>query len=367
MKRNELPSFIQIIEAPLRDLTELRLCVDLSAELRSYLDVLIHYLAGEERELEQILENLNGDIYHISLCRLQNLKNVQDDSKLKLLKEIALNESSLSGEAAFVLGMSYLRFKRNAEAVEVFKLAHKRLTELGAMKKAAKSLLNVVVAESRVNPDRRLMRDYEVVALKAEAAGDFITQGICYQNISKEFLDIGAPDLALKYSRKAIELQSADVGQLHYFESILHRCHILITLGKYKEAYLDFQLAKSSPHPQTKEALKCVEKILGADTQPEMQQLEPAWFDKLRQSQSELPKLTKHEMSFLDLVKSGTTSKDEIIRELYGEQINWESSNNRFKVFLSRFRKKYPHLLSEEEGGYRLVDESLLENIGTEP
>jgi tetratricopeptide (TPR) repeat protein len=359
--------FIEILQSPLKRLRELVLCGDFeNDEQRQYLHILIHYLAGEPEELELLLNMIvpHSEIALIGRLRLQNLQGQYSESQIDLVHTIALSSNHYAGEAAFALGMSHLRFKNNLAAKDAFKLSYQKLTEMGALKKASKALLNLVVSESRIDNKKRLIHDYEVVASKAKAAGALEVEGICYQNISKELHILGLFELALKYSNSALALQEDGFDSVHFYETLLHRCHVLIDLGRFKEAYFDFERAKLSRHVQTIEALKCIEKILGGQTTTfEEKHLEPAWLSKLTNIDIKPNQATRLEMNFIDLIKGNRLSKDDIVMKLYGENTDWESAKNRFKVFLSRFRKKYPGLVEEENNYLFMVDESILSDL----
>jgi tetratricopeptide (TPR) repeat protein len=360
------PLFIEILQSPLQRLTELRLEGNFEDDTqKNYLSILIHYLSSEPEALEKLLSTLNpkSEIAVIGKLRLQNMLQVFDEHQLRLIREIIHSDSLWNAEAAFALGMTYLRFKKNIEARDTFQMAYRKLTDIGAHKKAVKALLNIVVSESRMDNTKRLIQDYQVVANRAKSVECREVEGICYQNISKELQLLGFFDLALRYSHQAIDLQEAGADTVHYYETILQRCHVLIDLGRFREAHQDFARAKLSRHPQTIEALKIIENLLGAEADYKAVELEPAWISKLASLDVESLKPTKLEMDFIDLVKSERVSKDTVILKLYGEQLDWESARNRFKVFLNRFRKKYVNLVVEENGHFMLVDETVLTSV----
>jgi tetratricopeptide (TPR) repeat protein len=361
---NFVPDFRDILDGNLVDLAHY-LFNDAfqSPEQRLYCESLVSYLRAENDNLKVLVQKMAEfpEIQTLTLLRLQIRNSEFNEETVAAVKKLLFKQDWLSAEAAFALGMTYLRFSRNEEAKVFFKEAYNLLKKSGAHKKSMKALLNVVVAESRIDNKRKLVYDYEFVAKKANEVGATEVEGICHQNISKELHLVGAFELALRHSNRAIELQESDAGSLPYFETLLHRCHVLISLGRYREAHADFEKSKLSPHVQIVEARKAIEKILGVETSPQFDYLEPAWKSKLATEPVEA--LSKMESQFIDLIKARKVNRDEIIQTLYGESIDWDSARNRFKVFLSRFKKRYPNLISEEDSLLFMADENLQNNI----
>lgn len=325
---------------------------------------LIAYLRGKTDDLENILKKMttNKHMHSITLLRLENRNNQYNEKTVNEVIAIAAGHDWLAAEAQFTIGMTMLRFSKNTKAKEFFKTAYGSLSKIGAHKKSVKALLNIVVAESRINNKKRLFFDYEYVAKAARKYNSYEVEGICLQNISKELHILGAFDKALAYSNRAVSLQKRDAGSLPYFESLLHRCHVYISLGRYSEALADFQESKISNHSQIAEARKAVEILLGEKTSVHLDLLEPAWRSKLIAKDLPVCK-TKLEQEFISFIKNKRAKREEIIQHLYGSNIDWTSAKNRFKVFYSRFKSKNPGLLTEEDETIFIVDDNIMKDM----
>ena len=361
-------NIIEVIESSLMELNYILLHNNFKdEEAQSYASIIKLYLENDGLKLKNMISSkkLSSKIYHLACLRLMILKNTQDMISLSHFMKFDMNNSQLEAEKKFILGIGFLRINENLYARDYFQKAYRELDAVGAKKKALKALMNMVVAESRINNKKRLIGDYELIAEKAKEIDDKIIEGICMHNVSKEFQRVGGFELALKYANHSVKLMKNDVGTIHYYEIILHRCHVLIDLGRYQQAYLDFDRAKLSNHPQTKNALKCIEIILGEEKIIPTSYLEPAWRSKISdlKEKGKQVKLTSVEMQFLELIRKNEVSKNRIISSLYGNKIDRDVAKNRFKVFISRFRKRYPELIISTRSGYVLRDETILHNI----
>ena len=232
-------------------------------------------------------------------------------------------------------------------------------------RKAIKSLLNIVVAESRKHTSKKLILDYTFVANEASKVNDPIVQGICYLNISREHHKLGAFELALKFINQALDLMASDFGVNHFYSALAHRCHVLIDLGRFNEALFDYQKVKAASITQSVESLKVIEVMLGdSNKKVVVDHLEPTWQERLyavKEAKSSV-KLTKTESQLIELLSSGRQTKDMLIHGLYGDKIDWIAAESRFKMLLSRFRKKCPEVILFENGLYQISDENFIIN-----
>lgn len=367
--KNEL--FIKVIESNLDQLLELDLANEVVAPLeKQYLSVLICYLRGEKEELSLFIENSQSLPPFFCLLvqiRLGILIGSNESTTLsefsKFLEEKNLSEdyTNWKGEIAFVLGLAYLENKAYEPAKIFFQMAYRFLNDLGAKKKSVKSLLNVVVSESRLHNYKKLIIDYEFVAKKSLQAGDPIVAGICFLNISREFQLIGSLNLALKYVNKSIEHLGSDLGLNHYYSALLHRSHVLIDLGRHFEAQLDYETARLCPFPQIQEALKVIECMLGKSQAIATEKLDPTWKGRWKtfEEGKKMPRLTEMESRLLELIAGIGQTKEMLIQNLYGDKIDYSAAENRLKVLLSRFRKRHPGLIIFEENRFKFADEAL--------
>ena len=363
MSSNEYEQeFLRIIEASLEELRNMNLLGEIQDKnLEIYAVILESYLCSEQDKLEQTLLKLEVQhpLYVISNLRLENLKKDLQIETLSKVSTIVALENTYSGEAAFTLGRAYLRIFENEQAKKFFQKAYKCLEAQNAKKKAIKAFQNLIISETRINPKKKYIEQYEFLAQKAKEVSEFAVEAISYHNISKELMFYNANELALTYAHKAVKALSHERGSLHFFEAILNRAHAYIKLGKYDEAYEDYQLSLTSRHPQIMEAQDAIKLMLEDKNQEDnsFKHIEPSWRDKLKRHNHKVKiKPTKVESKLIDFIKSGPKSKVEIIDLLYGKESNWESSQNNLRVLLYRFRKKFPGLLVEENESLSLKE-----------
>lgn len=348
--------FREIIEATPSQIRELKLTRSFECELiTAYIGVLDGYLSGDHQELEYHFSKISNeeDLHWISKLRYETSINVSNNQTASKVLAISQNDDSLyRGEAGFILGMHYMKNGQDANAINAFSNSYSPLCKVGANRKATKSLLNALACKTRISPNKKYIREYESLAEKAKVNGAKSVEAICYHNISKELLHVNAFELALSYTNKAFNLLSEENGTYHYFEVVLNRCHILAKLGRYSEALKDYQIALTSDHPQTKDALSAIKILLDQKRDLEsFSHLEPCWVDKLNAHNRNDQKIkpTKTELKFINLIKSEPVTRDFVIKELYGDKLDWESAQNRLRVFVHRFRKKFPDQLIESE------------------
>lgn len=368
-------TFIKLIEANLEELFELENSDGVQDPLEhAYLQILKVYLRGDHQELKSLCANSN--INKISFLkplielRYQILVSKVDRENIQTLTGFCKSDNTLNslahwrGEIAFVVGMAYLELKEYENAKNIFKVSYQELDLYGAKKKAVKALLNVLVAESRAHNKKKLLIDYEFVANKALAAQDSIVAGICYMNISREVQLIGSLNLALKYINRSITCLMSDQGINHYYSAILQRCHVLLDLGRTLEAQLDYEEALLSPHLHIQEATKILSLMFKKDkplqnTEIQIEKLDPTWRGRLKDflSHKKYSNLSDLESNLIESLLTKKRTKNELIDILYGNKIDYPAAENRFRVLLSRLKKRHPGLVVSDKNEFKIADE----------
>ena len=77
-------------------------------------------------------------------------------------------------------------------------------------------------------------------------------------------------------------------------------------------------------------------------------------------------KLTVFESKLVELLVEQPRKKEDLVTLLYGNQVDYLSANNRFKVLLSRLRKKRPNLIVSSNGRYQVSDKLVRPNLERE-
>lgn len=354
-----MKNFNAVIEASIEELMEFELLGEFESEqLGFYNQAILAHTRGDVEALRSIIPQLEGDFKTLSTYRLEILKQNYSNNEITV-------EEPFMGEAHFIMGLNFVNFKDYTKAKFHFQKAYQLLWKIDAQRKGIKSLMNMVVSESRHNSNKKLIVDYEFITKKALSIGDKITAGTCQLNISREYQMMGAFELALITCNRALDFLEADMGATHYFFALIHRCHLLIDLKRYPEALIDFQKAKGSSFSEIEEALKVVEVLLGDKKEIDLVHLEPTWKSRLKEHRNgvSFKDLTKTEAQLIKFLSTGPKDKNDIIDEIYGKNMDYESVDSRFRVLLMRLRKKKPSLVVYEQKQYRISDENFLSDI----
>lgn len=364
---------IRILEGSLHQLLDMRGKTIPSAELQAYYDVMTAYLRNDLVRLQTAAHYVDSKSYpllsRISILRFQIRDRSVCETTIKQIIDLAESESDWRAEAYFVCAMAYTHIERHDLAKGLFLSASNCFEEMGAKRKAVKSLLNHLVAESNVNPERKLIVDYHHLAERAKAVGEFGMAGLAFLNISREYHLIGACEIALEYCNRAMELQHNDVGTVHHYLCVVHRAHVLFDLDRNEEATLDLQAASISDFPEVVAAVQALKEIVLARNSVDKDlesNLIPNWRERLegfRDGNGALDRLTKLENKVVNLLSKRSFTKFELIERIYGTCHDFEAAENRLKVLLSRLRKKRPGLLVFEKSKYKIADRVFLTQL----
>jgi hypothetical protein len=367
-----------ILDAELEELFKLKLTKQSSLQpFQQYIEILIAFFKGDN----DLLANLASDsgtplsfFNQLGQVRLNIRTRKIDQPLLSQLLQAAKNrenfEGMFYGEALILAAKSYSVISDYPKAQKYYQQAYQELSIVGAHKKSLRALLNEVAVESKITPKKKLIFEYSYIAKQALELGQNTVASICYLNISREYHLLKAYDLAFSFCLQAENNCTKDDLTLHYYQIIVHKTHLFIDLEKIKEAYIEYQKAQYAPFIEIQSALKVVEQILANQTDTraskikEKRYLSPTWRERLEKlggnNQDKASPLTESEESMLKIISKKPSSKFEIIKKLYGEAIDFDSLENRFKVTLSRIRKKRPGLITLAKKLYSINDEGYL-------
>lgn len=356
--------FCQIIEVSLQELKVALFTESFHNEdERTYARALINYLEADLNSFCEISVK-DRNLSDFLILRRMLLTYQYDEKEIRRqIENVSGIDEKFLGEFYFIVGLLYTKTKDFSQSKHFYSLAYKHLKKSGSPKKAVKSLLNIIVAESRHQEHKKLILDYQFVANEAKAVDDKIVQGICLLNISREHQILGALELALKSANESLDLLQHDIGVDHFYHALIHRCHVLIALGRFNEAVFDYQKAKASQNPEIQDSLGVINELLGEKkSDMNFSHIEPTWKERLyanRLGTSKI-KLTKQESILVSILSTGKKTKDVLIQELYGDKIDWFAAESRFKMLLSRFRKKCPDQIIYSNSVYELIDQTYL-------
>jgi tetratricopeptide (TPR) repeat protein len=356
-----------IIDAPLAQLLEWRRLelVDSKSDVFCYMIILINYLQGDLPALQNASASCpNKSVWEtLSRMRVDIRSRTITIARLELYLAKLVERTSdplILGEGYFILGYSCYSIHEHGRAIEFYRLAIPLLERGGALKKALKAQQNVLACETCQNPLFKAIPAYHALYLRALEIDDHVSAALCFMNISREYQKLGAINSAITAINHTIDLLAKDFGVIHFYLALAHRAHLLIQLGFHQAAFSDIEKCMTCDFPEAREAVLVLEKIDRIDSRPPNKEvLNPTWRARAENFYAELNKPVKfHELEekVLFALRRGPLNKHDLITELYGEKISFESADNRFKNLLARIRKKSPHLLKFENGQYSIQD-----------
>lgn len=254
----------EILQAPMRELQVFISSGEFEApEEAQYAHVLLAFLKADDEQLEVLADDCpNTQLKMLISLRHQIITNSIETELLEKLERILPLASDWQGEIAYTMGLAYLENEDYKHALRCFKLANKRLWEIGARKKAVKSLLNIVLTEARSAKNYRGVPGFEFVREKAVEVGDDVLTGICYNHIAKEYFKENNFEQSLMSSNQALDALSAERSSPYFFEALIQRSQTYIQLGRLSEAQADLLSVKAARHLDIVEALKGIERLL---------------------------------------------------------------------------------------------------------
>lgn len=381
---HELPTFEWVIEAGLDKLAEACERLDLRDLSRPgsfelfYGQVIVHFLRGEEDELANHLQSLEKFSGHDEFdflrtacsMRVQIRSREFESALLQHAIDLASRSERWEGELCILAATAQTVLDDYAAAHVLFARATQAFERRGCSRKSLRSRLNVLVCESHVHPNRNLFARYHDLYRRALRSNqrDLIVATTSLLNISREYQRAGAFLVALKYCNRALSLFELQMGEMNYFLTLAHRAHLLCELGRRAEARIDYEAASVGRFKEVEAALRVIEPMLDGARLPDASMspdLLPTWRERALSANTSdsTPKLSTLEEKLIRFLANGPRDRIDILEEIYGTQLEFETKLNRFKSLLSTLRKKFPNLVICEDGSYRLADEILIPGL----
>ncbi len=362
------PNSVFLIEANLNEIIEAMMFKDLSDFEKAFAQIQIFYLQSQIDKLK----NLNFEDSNLSpfeLMYLTELKSIRIALREKTLTKqqiqsfisISSRESPYKGDSLFVAAMGFETINDQIAAKQMYQLAAQELNAIGAYRKALKAFHNFVAAESRIHPESNNTVEWHMIYKKARKLKDRVCAASALNNLAREYQIMGSFKTALKYSTKALSLMGENKNTLNYFLTLLNHTHILFDLNSRSDALVAADEILASSHIEIKSALM----VLAEKYQFNLNQktldhpvLLPTWQERLKSSPKLDMYLTDLESKVIDLLSKQKATKHDLIELLYGQNIDYESAENRLKNLLNRLRKKIPDKILFSEGFYSLRQSS---------
>lgn len=362
-----MKTLVKILDADLEELTELHLRrMERRSVMGFYVSALRHYLEGDRGFLAQTLARLNEAVGEAAdreivralvEARLAVRAGNVSDEHLQKLQAMLPKAGDWEGEICFVIALCHEARGEEKLMSSRYQQAAVLLADLGARRKSVKALANHVAAESNLHPERRYLREYEYVYRQAKKSKNFSTAGVALLNISHEYHDLGALQLALSHVNRAIALLDRQKHGRSYYLALAHRAHVLFDMDRKEEGRLDYEALLASAFADLEGVRQTLDGVYGGARAVPVGAMPAAWKGRHEEFQRMRDKLGLLEQKLLKFVAESPREKADIIEHLYGTTLSWDVLENRFNNTLSRLKKKCPGIIIWEKGKYRLSEE----------
>lgn len=265
--------FSRLIELSLNELTVIKVTKEIDLQIsdfKDYVEVLMAYLSGEREKLKKKVNELEETCPGTLVTLLSKLRmqvrcgDIELSLADELLERIKHNprHDIYTGEVFFVAAQAYAACERYNESKDLFFQAYENLKRLGSQKKANKALLNSIVSENFIVPDKKFNLEYNYIVNRSLAVGDNDMAGIATVNIGKEYDDIGSHQVAIKYYTEALDLMKNDKGTSHYYLTMAYRSKAYFQTKQYKLSSMDYEMAKLAPFKLVKKVLEEIDQLV---------------------------------------------------------------------------------------------------------
>lgn len=328
-----------------------------------YIRTLIAYYRQDSGAISRYLENqsllLKESILLISKMRLvirTNEFNLSDcNFFLTEIQKLDCDEI-LKAEAEFAIATCYLMKSEFVQAESLFKTASVCFERACSIKKSLRSSLSALAAYSCAQPNSRLFYEYTELFNRCVEAGEYLSAGTALINISREFQILGARDVAVNYSDRAmVFFEKQDRGSREHGLSLAHLSQLHFELGNKIKAESVLLLALSVGNKDVQSACHILSekyqinyKVLPSEVSI------PTWTERVEEDNKNV--LSPLESQLIQLLSQSPKDKFELMDLLYGELIDVESKEGRLKNILFRLRSRYPNLIKLKDQKYYLAE-----------
>lgn len=297
------------------------------------------------------------------LIILKNL-NLTEITKLQASLNALQVSDMITGECLFVSAFAHQKAGDFAVAEILFRESAAFLKKVGAHKKSLRARMSAIAAYSCLHPESRLFSEYLSVYQAALSIKENLTAGTCLLNISREFQRLSALDLALDYANKSLQLfEEGHFGSREFGLGLVHRAFVLLQLDRpLTQVSKDLTVALSIQHPDVQSSCASLAEMFQFNLKslPYKTDVLPTWKERILETSAEAGKLGEMESQLILLLSQKPHSKFELMDILYGDRIDFESRENRFKNLLFRVRTRTHADIRIVNGHYTLSEPSSL-------
>ena len=346
----------QIFNSDLDELRDLALKMDGLNRDSIYIELLISYLTFEYKNVEKLLNKIHANtnlqdheiLYYMAKFRFSVMnKSVKERDITELLTTVNLYPH-WSGEALNIIAYNYMSEGKFKLALKYFKEAHNWFDIKKIHRRKLLAYHNYIICEANLNIKQTTIPDLMFLLKETSKYNYADIEALILMNLSREYQNYNAHNLALKYCYQAEELSMNCIGSLRYWSIQSLKADLLIDLSRIHEAKLCIELLSASGHKENKEAVKVLKQKISLQQEDiDLDCLQATWKERFNGDLHRVntPALGDLEQKLIEYITQAPREKNNIIDHLYGDKIDYTSLENRFKRLLSRTRKKVPGLI----------------------
>lgn len=337
------------------------------ADLLFYTRVMINYYRENPAGIESLLNSQSFDSAALKLLAEMRLAILRNESLGEITRlQIAINAIDLNdlikGESLFVAAFAHQKIGDFVVAETLFRESGAYLKKVGAHNKFLRARMSAIAAFSCIYPDSRLFSEYLSVYQSAILSKENLTAGTCLLNISREFQRLEAWDLALEYANQSLHLlEDGHYGSREFGLSLVHRAYLLLQMKcSIDQLSKDLMIALSITHPDVQSSCASLAEMFQVNLKflPLKTDFLPTWKERKAEMSVQAGKLGEMESQLIVLLAEKPHSKFELLDLLFGDRIDHESRENRFKNLLFRVRTRTKADIRIINGNYTLSEPS---------
>ena len=343
-------------------------CLDVDAKDQLfYVQVMVAFNRFDPRSIIHLISRrkTQNQSRTFAECLAQMRLLVRQESK-NLSETLGLHEMAISltkfdsaiAESYFILGTASFAAKDYLLAETFFKSSSVFFYKGGAFKKSLRASFTALAAFSCHAPEARLFYEYRGIAEQALAIEEYLTAATAYINISREFQILRALTTALDYADQSIQLfEKFERGSREHGLALAHRADIYFEMNMKIQGQNNLLMALTIGHREVQSACQVLLTRESIDlTALPSNEILPTWQERRDEIPPEKVVLSHLDSKLVEILSQRPQGKIELMSQLYGDIISFESRDGRFKNLLARLRNRCPQLIYLRDQKYHLAE-----------
>jgi len=357
-------SWQKLIDSPTSEIHALARDLALEGDVAYYAKTLSFYLQGDRERLTELLATPSGNEHIDALAKLRleirlrtvKGKDLHDFTQLEM-------PDVLEAEKHFLLGLGWEMQDNDRMCGRHFAQAAAIYRTQGCPKKALRAFYNAIAADSRLNPHKSYVSEYQAVVQLSKEVGDAAFEGMALTMISREYQIQGLFEMSLEMVERALTLLQSERGCSHHGHALLQKAHVLLDLKRDSQVPALILEAEMTPFSEIQSAAKLLRVATDASlmwSRDLEKDLLPTWRNRVPQltTRAKIGRAaevtSELEERLLKIIYNGPVNKWDLIERLYPSGGSPLALENRLKNLLGRVRQKYPEKIVCLDGRYSL-------------